>query len=280
MREPTDKPHFFAKKERSSLPSPDKSGLRSLKGRGLHCEDLMKNFLILMLFLLTCLGCGDGIIDLITGDVVSDAADCFEGVNVVEDSYIVVMDKPCIDLEISDIGAVPTGETFPNEETVPIEVTTPKLASDWEHVVTLPRQNLAPHRFRMVDEWIDPIQQAYVDGKDFLFVIYSETFVRQKHFFLDQPEPPSSARFVWHFPDPDAWWFQYWGNAAFQNREKAGFTIEFDSTPMPEPSFPGAVKEREYLFSPEFGTSLEGHAVGLAGAPEIKAGFLLKIYAR
>ena len=187
--------------------------------------------LILTLFLLTFLGCGDG------GDE-------------------------------SDFGTIPT------------EVTTPKLAEDWEHVVTLPRQNLSPHKFRMVDEWIDPITSAYVEGKDFLFVIYREGFVREKHFFLDQPEPPSSARLVWHFADPDAWWFQYWGNADFQDREEAGLTVAFDSSPMPEPSVPGAVKTREYLFGPDFGTSLEGLGVGGPGAPEIKEGFQLKIYVR
>ena len=92
--------------------------------------------------------------------------------------------------------------------------------------------------------------------------------------------PGPTPLYVWHFPDPDGWWFQYWGNAAFQNREKAFFTVEFDMTPMFEPSVPGAKKEREYLFYPEFGTSLDGVFVGGPGAPEIKEGFSLKIYVR
>ena len=56
--------------------------------------------------------------------------------------------------------------------------------------------------------------------------------------------------------------------------------MEFDMTPMFEPSVPGAKKEREYLFYPEFGTSLDGVFVGGPGAPEIKEGFSLKIYVR
>ena len=71
-----------------------------------------------------------------------------------------------------------------------------------------------------------------------LFVIYSETHIRQKQFFLEQPEPPplEPPLQVWHFPNPDGWWFQYWGNPRFPNREKAGFTVAFDRTPMFEPS--------------------------------------------
>ena len=147
----------------------------------------------------------------------------------------------------------------------------------------------------MVDEYIDPITSAYVAGKHFAFVIYKDTYIRQKQFFLVQPEPPRKPEYyedgrpipggptalkVWHFPDPDAWWFQYWGNPSVQNREKAGFTVRFDLTPMFEPEAPGAKKEREYLFSPEFGTSLDGFYVGGSGAPEIKEGFALKIYVK
>ena len=192
----------------------------------------MKKFLILILFCLVCLGCGE--------------------------------------------------EMTPNEGTIPIEATEPKPADDWEHLVTLPRQNLLPYKFRMVDEWIDPIVSAYVEGKDFLFQIYHERQTRQQYFFLDQPEPPSlkPKLQVWHFPDPDGWWFQYWGRAALQNREKAGFTVVFDMSPMPDPSNPEVKKEREYAFAPDFGTSLEGFGVGGPGAPEIKEDFVLKIYVR
>ena len=166
---------------------------------------------------------------------------------------------------------------------------------DWERLAILPRHNLYPDTFRMVDEYIDPITSAYAAGKHFAFVIYKDTYIRQKQFFLVQPEPPAKPEFdedsrllpgqptplhVWHFPDPDAWWFQYWGNAAVQDREKAGFTVKFDMTPMFQPSVPGVKKEREYLFGPEFGTSLDGVGVGGPGAPEIKVDWVLNIYVR
>ena len=120
-----------------------------------------------------------------------------------------------------------------------------------------------------------------------MFIIYREGFVREKHFFLDQPEPPpppppppeAGPRLVWHFADPDAWWFQHWDRAG-RDRTQSGFTVDFDGTLMPEPSVPGVEKTREYLFGPDFGTSLEGLGVGGPGAPEIKEGFLLKIYVR
>ena len=99
----------------------------------------MFRYLILTLFLLTFLGCGDG------GDE-------------------------------SDLGAMPAEEESPIEESIPAEAATSKLADDWdrrkpaddwEHVATLPRQNLAPHKFRMVDEWIDPLTECVCGGERF-----------------------------------------------------------------------------------------------------------------
>lgn len=55
----------------------------------------------------------------------------------------------------------------------------------------------------------------------------------------------------------------------------------FDVKRMFEPSVPGVKKAREYLFSPQFGTSLDGiHSPGGGNSPEIKQGFELKIYVR
>lgn len=254
----------------------------------------MKHFFILTLFLLTVMACGEGRVDLITKDVISDAASCYESVEVVDDTYMVALDKTCIDLELSGVGGIsPRPVATQVEPTIDWEQV---LASgEWEHLATLPRNNLNPDHFRMVDEYIDPLTSAYVEGKDFIFVIYTESQIRQQQFFLIQPEPPPlpeydqfgelipgtpSALQVWHFPDPDAWWFQYWGNARFQNREKAGFTVAFDVTPMFEPTNPEHKKQREYLFSPQFGTSLDGLGVGSGAAPEIKRDYQLKIYVR
>ena len=191
----------------------------------------MKIFLILTLLVLAVLGCGDG----------------------------------------ADSGVMPT------EGTIPIEVTTPKLADDWEHVVKLPRQNLSPDNFRMVDEWIDPIMQAYVDGKDFLFVILSPGKelpdgtrtgynIRSARFYLEAPGLLHDVLGlqIFHFPDPNGHWFTHWDRAGL-DRTQAGFTVEFDSSP---------------LFGPEFGTSLDGVFVGGGGAPEIKVDWVLRIYTR
>ena len=82
-----------------------------------------------------------------------------------------------------------------------------------------------------------------------------------------------------HFPDPNGRWYQHWDRAG-RDRTQAGFTVEFDGTPMFEPSVPGVEKSREYLYGPAFGTSLDGVRVGGGGAPEIKVDWVLRIYTR
>ena len=198
--------------------------------------------------------------------------------------------------ERSELGDRPFEELPANisEERI-LQALTPDNTLDrgnWELLVTLPRRNLSPASFRMVDEWIDPITEAYVDGKDFLFLIYeprkqtgpdSSTFrIYQSRYYLEAPGllHAETDTLRYHFPDPDAWWFQYWGNAAFQDRTIAGFTVEFNTTPMFEPTNPAVEKQREYLYAPEFGTTLDGQSVAGRGAPEIREGLLLNIYVR
>ena len=187
-------------------------------------------------------------------------------------------------------------EVAPAEElpVVEVEYPCPPLdRGDWVLLVELPRQNLNPDTFRMVKEWIDPIVEAYVGGKDFLFVILKPGKelpdgrrtggnIYQARYYLESPGLLhwNTTLQVFHFPDAKARWFQYWGNPLDQDRELAGFTVEFDSTPMIQPSVPGVKKEREYLFGPEFGTSLDGVGVGGSGAPEIKVDWVLRIYTR
>ena len=163
---------------------------------------------------------------------------------------------------------------------------------DWRLLVELPRQNLNPDEFRMVNEWIDPIMSAYVDGKDFLFVILlpgkelpdgrrTGYNIHSARFYLEAPgllHDVLGAQ-MFHFPDPNGRWFTHWDRAG-RDRTQTGFTVWFDSTPMFEPSVPGAKKEREYLFGPDFGTSLDGVTVGGGGAPEIKVDWVLRIYTR
>ncbi len=154
---------------------------------------------------------------------------------------------------------------------------------DWLLLVELPRQNLNPDQFRMVDEWIDPIVEAYVGGKDFLFVIYHPRNISQARYYLDSPGllHETMTLQVFHFVDPGARWFQHWARAG-QDRTESGFMVVFDSTPMFEPSVPGVEKSREYLYGPQLGTSMDGErpSVGGGGAPEIKVDWVLRIYTR
>ena len=163
---------------------------------------------------------------------------------------------------------------------------------DYEHLATLPRVNLNPAQFRVIDDWIDPLTQAYIDGKDFLFIITRVDYIYEYRYFLEQPEPPKPnfrdprpddiermehGLKVFHFPDTDVPWFTHWDRAG-RDRSNAGFTVEFDGTPIFENQF--GVKIRKYLFGPRFGTSLDGLGVAGPGAPEIKEGFELKIYVK
>ena len=193
-----------------------------------------------------------------------------------------------------ETGVAPETEVTPAELPV-VEYPCPNFdRGDWVLLVELPRRNLSPDSFRMVNEWIDPIVQAYVDGKDFLFVIYLPSRdgralgvertggnIYQARYYLEAPgllyKNTTLQRF--HFVDPAARWFIHWDRAG-RDRTQSGFTVTFNSTPMPDPLAEGVEKSREYLHGPEFGTSLDGVFVGGPGAPEIKVDWVLRIYTR
>ena len=135
---------------------------------------------------------------------------------------------------------------------------------DWVLLVELPRRNLEPDSFRMVKEWVEPIRSAYVDGKDFLFVILSPGkelpdgrrtgySVGSARFYLESPGLLHDVLGVqrFHFPDSNGYWFTHWDRAG-RDRTQAGLTVEFG------------------LFGSGFGTSLDGVRIGGGGAPEIK----------
>ena len=175
--------------------------------------------------------------------------------------------------EIDDTSSVELMEEVAAEQVVeypcPIED-----RGDWSLLVELPRRNLTPDEFRMVDEWEDPINDAYVEGKDFLFAIllpgkqhpdgrrYGYN-IRAARFYLESPgllDDVLKAQ-IFHFPDPHGHWFQHWDRAG-RDRTQAGFTVEFGDLGL------------------GFGTSLDGERVGGGGAPEIKEGWVLRIYIR
>ena len=177
-------------------------------------------------------------------------------------------------------------EVAPAEELPVVEYPCPPLdRGDWVLLVELPRQNLHPEKFRMVDEWIDPITQAYVDGKDFLFVIFKPGVVlqdgtqtlynlRSARFYLEAPGLLGLPVQSFHFPDPDGIWFRYWGIYSREANPNTGFAVLFDSGPV------DLDIDRKYFWSPQFGTSFrDDSTVGFNG-PEIKAGWVLRIYTR
>ena len=123
----------------------------------------MKRLLLLTLFALTLMACGEGRVGLITDDVVTDAAGCYESVEVVDDAYLVSLDKTCVDFALSDFVI----------ESQPVEQGTLPAVRDWELIATLERDIRQKHWDQFyVQEDLEPgILSAYSQGKDFLFVI-------------------------------------------------------------------------------------------------------------
>ena len=62
--------------------------------------------MFLSLLTRTLIACGEGRLDLITTDTITDAANCYQSVEVVDDAYLVALDKTCIALELSGFADV------------------------------------------------------------------------------------------------------------------------------------------------------------------------------
>ena len=117
----------------------------------------MKRFFLLTLFALTLMACGEGRVGLITDDVVTDAAGCYESVEVVDDAYLVSLDKTCVDFALSDFVI----------ESPPVEQGTLPAVRDWALVATLERDIRQKHWHQFyVQEDIEPkILTAYTQGQ-------------------------------------------------------------------------------------------------------------------
>lgn len=176
-------------------------------------------------------------------------------------------------------------------ETVPEAAAQLKPAADWVLLVQLKRNNRSPERFNVIDEDIDPLTEAYVAGKDFLFVVGWDHSVTRSYYYFDQPAPPELPRFdihgqalpgvsavqIWHFTDTDAWWFQWFLRVVSEkDKAHAGFGVDWDVTPVT-----GNKPDRKYLSGPTIGASVEHlYAVGFS-APEIEnENIWLRIYVR
>lgn len=253
----------------------------------------------------------DDMLSLVKGD----AADCYQQTVVVDDYYAVVLDKNCMDSAI--LSANPRAASTEIEVIVPFDAdpastktetegaeaeVAPEYAcpiedlGDWALLVRLARNNFNLGSFRVPDEEIDLITQAFVDQKDFLFIIYEPAVIvdprlnrgrdraggtLQTRYYLENPGLLNANALIphfytYHFIDPDARWFQHWDKV--RDLTESGFTISFDTRPMLEPE--EVINPRKFEWGPQFGTSLDGFTVDGAGAPDIKEDFLLDIYIR
>ena len=250
----------------------------------------------------------------VTKDDVSDVADCYEQTVIVDDHYAIILDKDCMDFallssapkialeaeSIEKAEEVPEPEPVAPEPEVSPEYPCPiEDRGDWTLLATLKRNNFNLDAFRVPEELADPINQAYVDGKDFLFIIYKRaveiapdrwsdfitTFgsVWQARYYLEAPgllnqNSVIAEQQVFYFVDPDAFWFEHWSS---RDRTQSGFLTIFQST-VKQDTLPNDEEVQDYVFPPQFGTTMEEDAfwIGGGGAPEIKEDHQLDIYVR
>lgn len=247
----------------------------------------MKRFFLLTLFALTLMACGEGRVGLITDDVVTDAAGCYESVEVSDDAYLVSLDKNCVDLALSDFVI----------ESPPVEQGTLPAVRDWALVATLERdvRQRYWHEFHVQEGTDQPILQAYAAGKDFLFVIENSRDNKFFHsvspiqFYFHQPEPPADAeseiaRTVLYYPSPPSW-YEHWGpetNIAGKiDRSRSGFVMDIDLG-TPGWKFTHADNRAKAWVggSVKFGATRDGIGWHSTYAPHIKTDYVLKIYVR
>lgn len=273
----------------------------------------MRFFCVIMTLLCVVLAGCSGWDDL-TKDDVSDVEDCYEQTIIVDGHYAIVLDKDCMDLALLSAGPKIALEAEAIEKAVEApepEVEAPEPEDlpqyeydcpisdlgDWTLLTTLERNNSGLDSFRVPDEEIDPITQAYVDQKDFLFVIYQPAVIVdprwnrgyeraggsavEARYYLEAPgllegTVLSGYSRVFHFVDPDAHWFTHYDQ--HRDKSESGFTVTFSSAPVLNPE--DWLNPRKFLWSPTFGTSLDGFFVGGAGAPDINQEYVLSIYIR
>ena len=239
----------------------------------------MKHLLILTLLILPLLACSEGM-NLITQDVISDAASCYESVEITEDTYLIALDKNCVDLELSSIGAVAPVGTQTQNTTV----------RDWTLLTTLERdvRQKLWHVFHVPKGTDQPILRAYIDGKDFLFTIENTRATAPSllpiQYYFHQPEPPEQT--TWLYYPSTARFYEHWGGKTTVlgfpiDRSDSGFLVDFDI------GFAGAAfqqaenRAKDWVGGTvEFRTTRDGTFASETYAPHIKEGYVLKIYVR
>ena len=167
------------------------------------------------------------------------------------------------------------------------ESTCPIPNNDWELIATLQRNPLQPYQFYVPDELVDPINGAYVEGKDFIFVIRADFSINHKQFYILQTSPPVFEKppaleehihfeiFRWHFPSEPTW-YRFTRTAPglehLRDLTYAGLSMEFDLTPdLNKPP------KRKYWQPPSFGVG-ENERNGLSGSGVIFDSRQLQIY--
>ncbi len=279
---------------------------------------MLRLFVVLLsVVFMGCLGFND-----VAKDDVSDVADCYEGTVAVDDRYGIVLDKDCMDVLLLSAGqkividtesiknAEEVGgnaEEAPETEGEVIETDAPVLypcpiedRGDWALLARLERNNFNLPAFRVPAELIDPITQAYVDQKDFLFIIYEPAILYESpiglgssdragglvniaRYYLESPGLLNANALIihnqaFHFVDPQAVWFRHWYQHG--DRTQSGFVASFDTTPTEPDILNPKIRARKFWHAPEFGASLFGSFVGDIGAPEIRELIVLDIYVR
>ena len=216
----------------------------------------------------------------VTKEDVSDMADCYETTIAVDDRYAIVLNKDCMDslllsaapkiaLETEAIvNAEEVGETAAEATETEVATEYPCPIEDrgnWTLLVTLKRNNFNLTNFRVPKEQEDLINQAYVDGKDFFFIIYKLAVailpthwsdatrtlgdIRQARYYLEAPgllnqNSLISHQQVFNFVDPDAFWFEHWSS---RDRTQSGFLVSFE-TMVKQETLPNDEEIQDYVF--------------------------------
>ena len=227
--------------------------------------------------IVTLIGCGDT--EFITRELIDDVASCYDSTDTTPTAYIISLDKNCIDFAISG---------------TPLPTPQPPPSSEWQLLSELPIKENHRSVFHVWRADSDKINQAFMDGYDFLFIISAPRNLMEQQFYLRQPSPhvpPTDPveRALWrdsfrfHYPTPpghhysviDGWRHPVLGDVDTSN---AGWTFQFNiETKADALSAPTATG---FMWPPEFGLSLDGGTIGFDSELRINDGVTLKIYIR
>ena len=237
----------------------------------------MNRLFLIITLAITFIGCSDT--EFITKELIDDVASCYETTEQTQTAYVISLDRNCVDFAISG---------------TPLPTPQPPPTSEWLLLSELPIKENSLGLFHVWKADSDKINQAFMDGYDFLFIISSERQITEQQFYLRQPEPhvpPTDPReravwrdsFRFHYPTPpgthytviDNWRHPVLGDVDTSN---AGWTFQFNietkAEALSDPSQTG------FMWGPEFGLSLNGGTIGGDSDLRINDDVTLKIFIR